>query len=66
MFSKGFEPVYKHEVNNRRHNTTKLWENDVKHHNNVMRVWGELKRDYVKIIEDLGNERVKDEEDLRL
>ena len=31
-----------------------------------MRVWGELKRDYVEVIKDLGNERMKGEEDRRL
>ena len=66
MFGKGLEPVYKHEVNNWRHNTVKLWESDVKHHNKVMGVWGELKGDYVEVIEDLDNEKVKGEEDPRL
>ena len=31
-----------------------------------MRVWGELKGDYVEVIKDLGNERVKGEEDPHL
>ena len=31
-----------------------------------MGVWGELKGDYVKVIEDLDNEKVKGEEDPRL
>ena len=66
MFSKGLEPIYKHEANNYRHNTTRLQESDVKRHNKAMGVWGELKGDYVKVIKDLVNERVKGEEDPRL
>ena len=31
-----------------------------------MEVWGELKGDYVEIVKDLGNERIKGEEDPRL
>ena len=53
-------------MNNWRLNTATLWENDVNRHNKAMGVWGELKRDYVKIIEDLDNKRVKREEDPHL
>ena len=43
--------------------TTILQENDVKHHDKVMGVWGKLKRDNVKVIKDMDNERMKREED---
>ena len=66
MFGEGLEPVYECKMNNWRHNTAILWENDVKCHNEGMGVWGELKGDYVKVIEDQDNKRVKRKEDPRL
>ena len=66
MFGEGLEPVYECEMNNWRHNTAILQENDVKCPNKAIGVQGELKGDYLKVIKDLDNKKVMRKENHRL